>query len=196
MHLLRVRSRRDLAFDVFPCKLVFCKRQESLALFIPVANKDGERGDVSSNIPAPGSCVPFQGVPGRRRVQRPHAAPLSPSPSLSSFYLSSVSCRTISFTFADRVSPLAERTLLSCSLPLFPSTDYHFSSTFRGYSPPPPPHFSFSPLITLGGLNAFITRPFSLQTFGKGWGARGGEAKENRRRGGNSTVEIRERGKR
>lgn len=47
-----------------------------------------------------------------------------------------------------------------------------------------PRHFSFSPLITLGGLNAFITRPFSLQTFGIGLPAKGGEGggKEGRKR--------------
>lgn len=40
--------------------------------------------------------------------------------------------------------------------------------TLRAHSASPLSPPSISPLITLGGWNAFITRPFSLQTFGIG----------------------------
>lgn len=130
--------------------------------------REKKRGKRPRDIPGPGkrSCIPRFPVPERSRPAMGsttiplsllssafHAAP-SPPPSWT-VYL-----------------PPAERTLLPSAItPARPSAVLVPQTTLSPRSSPSSQPAFPSPassLITLGGLNAFITRPFSLQTFGIG----------------------------
>lgn len=111
---------------------------------------------------------PFQSVPGRRWVQRPYRSPFSLSLSVSllrSTPLHLLHLRGPCISRRQRGHFYPPRSLPPAPLPF---SFRRLPSPLGTPSSQPAFPSPASSLITLGGLNAFITRPFSLQTFGIG----------------------------
>lgn len=148
--LLRARLRglaEEIGADGATQRFLPLVRGEALGLFVPRTRTDEAGGTCPSGVLGPGHADPAYTFPFRSRVFpaggegfNDHAAP-SPPPSQTAYL------RQRGHFYPP--PPLAFGTLRAHpAFPLYP--------------------LSIPPLITLGGWNAFITRPFSLQTFGIG----------------------------
>lgn len=152
--------------------------------------REKKRGKRPRDIPGPGkrSCIPRFPVPERSRpAMGSTTIPLSPFSLLRSTPLHLLHLRGPCISRRQRGHFYPPRSLPPAPLPF---SFRRLPSPLGTPSSQPAFPSPASSLITLGGLNAFITRPFSLQTFGIG--AEGG-GPESASGGG---VEIRERGKR